>query len=232
VAPDGSPRSGRSGGGRASQRFRVERATTRLAQRLVDEAVAGTPWMPEALGVVRRASADRTYVSPPSQTVILGADAQTTSWAQVLQDFPQLGPGKTAVSQALRMQNGVEPLPAGLFNVPHHGSKRGLNVELVEQIAPAVTLFSCGRDRGKYFVPHTITQEIIREALEPIATKPAATRTADIELGMHYTGSQTDARTSAGSIGVLIAPSGRRQVWRFMDRRDVMVNLDRGRRVL
>jgi hypothetical protein len=56
-----------------------------------------------------------------------------------------------------------------------------------------------------------------------------AGRQASLE---RHTGSQTDAGTSAGSIGVPIAPSGRRQVWRFMDRRDVMVNLDRGRRVL
>lgn len=185
-----------------------------------------------AARVIRRENKDRTYLRPPSQTVILGADAQTTSWAQVVQDFPQLGPDKTAVSQALRMQNGVEPLSAGVFKVPHHGSKRGLNFELVEDITPRVTLFSCGRDKGKYFFPHTITQEIVREALQPIATSPEDDRKSDLELGIHYTGSQIDGGESAGSIGVLIAPSGRRQVWRFMDRRDVMVDLARGRPVL
>ena len=77
-----------------------------------------------AARVIERPNADRTYVRPPAQTVILGADAQTTSWAQMLADFPQLGPAKTAVTDALRMQNGVEPLNAALFKVPHHGSKR------------------------------------------------------------------------------------------------------------
>jgi len=183
-----------------------------------------------AARVIQR-NADRTYVKPPSQSVILGADAQTLSWAHVLDDFPQLGPEKTAVTEALRMANGVEPLDAALFKVPHHGSKNGLNFELVTTIAPAVSVFSCGRQGGKYGFPHSVTQEVVREALEPIATKPAAPRSPDEKLGIAYTGSQTVAGDAAGSIAVLIAPSGRREVWRFMDKRDASVDLARGRKV-
>lgn len=180
--------------------------------------------------LIRRGT-DRTYVRPPTQTVILGADAQTTSWSQVLTDFPQLGPSRTAANRALRMQNGVEPLRAGVFKVPHHGSKRGLNFELVENVDPSITLFSCGRDKGKYFFPHIVTQELVREALQPIATEAGTDRESDARLGIHYTGSLTDTGAAAGSIGVLIAPSGRRQIWRFMDARHEMVDMGRGRLV-
>jgi beta-lactamase superfamily II metal-dependent hydrolase len=183
-----------------------------------------------AARVIQRA-ADRTYVRPPSQTIILGADAQTLSWAHVLDDFPQLGPDKTAVTEALRMANGVEPLDAELFKVPHHGSKNGLNFELVTAVSPAVSVFSCGRQGGKYGFPHSVTQELVREALEPIATKPTAARSPDEALGISYTGSLTASGAAAGSVAVLVPPSGRREVWRFMDRRDANVDLARGRKV-
>jgi beta-lactamase superfamily II metal-dependent hydrolase len=183
-----------------------------------------------AARVIQRA-ADRTYVRPPSQTVILGADAQTLSWAHVLDDFPQLGPDSTAVTDALRMANGVEPLSAQLFKVPHHGSKNGLNFELVTTVAPAVSVFSCGRQGGKYGFPHSVTQELVREGLEPIATKPQTPRSPDEKLGIAYTGSLTDGGNPGGSIAVLIPPSGRREVWRFMDGRTASVDLARGRKV-
>ena len=186
-----------------------------------------------AARVIKRA-ADRTYIRGDAQTIVLGADAQTLSWAQVLGDFPQLGQADkipTAVATALRAQNAVEPLKALAFKVPHHGSKRGLNFELVEEISPSLCLFSCGRERGKYFFPHTIPQEIVREVRQAIATKPQEPRKSDVDLGIHYTGSATDGGGHAGSIGLLVAPTGSRQIWRFMDRRDVNLSLADGRRV-
>lgn len=186
-----------------------------------------------AARVIRR-NADRTYVRQDTRTIVLGADAQTLSWAQVMGDFPQLAETQktpTAAATALRMQNGVEPLRALAFKVPHHGSKRGLNFELVEELNPSFCLFSCGRERGKYFFPHTIPQEIVREARQAIATKPDEPRKDDADLGIHYTGSLTDTGAAAGSIGLLIAPTGSRQLWRFMDARARNVRLADARRV-
>lgn len=121
-------------------------------------------------------------------------------------------------------------MSAGIFKVPHHGSKRGLNFELAEAISPALSLFSSVRGRGKYHFPHLITQEILREMRQPLATRPGTARHADEALGLQYTGSLTDNNEPAGSIGVLIRPSGRRQVWRFMERSSSQVDIADGRK--
>jgi beta-lactamase superfamily II metal-dependent hydrolase len=168
---------------------------------------------------------DRSYVRLPSmQTLILSADAQTLSWAQVAVDFPQLGPDNTAASKALRLARGTEPLSAQVFKVPHHGSKHGLTLELVEEISPALSIVSSGRERGKYGFPHAVTQDAMREALQPIASKPKK-RKDDHELGIHYTGSRTSAGDPAGSIAVVISPGGKRRLWRFMEDRHAAIDL-------
>ena len=97
---------------------------------------------------------DRTYVKlPSSKSLILGADAQTLSWSQALVDFPQLGPQRTAASQALRAARGTVPLQADVFKVPHHGSKHGLNLELVEAISPKLSLISSVAGGGRIQLP-------------------------------------------------------------------------------
>ena len=100
---------------------------------------------------------DRTYVKlPSSKSLILGADAQTLSWSQALVDFPQLGPQRTAASQALRAARGTAPLQADVFKVPHHGSKHGLNLELVEAISPNLSLISSVAGGGNTTSPMTL----------------------------------------------------------------------------
>lgn len=173
---------------------------------------------------------ERTYVKlPTTQTLLLGADAQTLSWAQVMVDFPQLGPSKTPVSDALRTLKGVVPLRAQLFKIPHHGSKHGLNLELVEAIAPAISLVSSGAGGGKYNFPHDVAQEMLREGVEAIAGRGTRPRSSDHELGIHYTGETTTAGDALGSVGVVFKRTGRRKVWRFMDGPGDTVELARGR---
>jgi hypothetical protein len=45
------------------------------------------------------------------------------------------------------------------------------NLELIERIAPRVTLVSSDSTKSRWNFPHTVTQELIMEALEPLATK-------------------------------------------------------------
>ena len=166
--------------------------------------------------------------------MILGADAQTLSWAQVLVDFPQLDAVKTAVSTALRRANGVIPLDASVFKIPHHGSKHGLNLELVESIQPAVSIVSSVHDGGKYDFPHEVSQAALREALDPISSKPGGAHRDDTDLNILYTGStETDAAGKAvgplGSICVLVGAGGRRDIWRFRDAPDKNIALAAGR---
>jgi hypothetical protein len=184
---------------------------------------------PKKRSLLRRAS---------TQTLILGADAQTRSWAQVLVDFPQLGPHDTEVTKALRGAGGYEPLAADVFKVPHHGSKHGLNLELVEQVMPAVSIVSSVHDAGKYGFPHAVTQAALREALDPISSKPPGSdHRSDAELGILYTSSseQTDGKPDPskplGTVALLVGAGGRREVWRFGDAATDEIDLSTGRRM-
>jgi beta-lactamase superfamily II metal-dependent hydrolase len=166
---------------------------------------------------------NRSYVRLPTmQTLILGGDAQTLSWSQVLIDFPQLGPQRTAVTTALRRARGSEPLTAQVFKVPHHGSKHGMNLELAETIKPAVSVVSSVRDGGRYHFPHEVSQLALREAIDPISSRPGSSHRSDAELGIQYTGSrEVDADGSdlgpLGTIALLVGVGGRREQWRFGD---------------
>jgi beta-lactamase superfamily II metal-dependent hydrolase len=178
---------------------------------------------------------DRTYIKlPTSQALILGADAQTRSWAQVMVDFPQLDPAKTAVTKALRRARGYEPLNASVFKVPHHGSKHGLNLELVELMKPGMSIVSSVRGGGRYEFPHALTQMALREALDPISSKPGSEYKSDPALSILYTGSrELDEKGrpggTLGTIAVLVGAGGRREVWRFGDGATGKVDLDEGR---
>ena len=183
-------------------------------------------------------NADRTYVKlPTTQTLILGADAQTRAWAQVLVDFPQLGATRTAVSTALRKSRGSEPLSAQVFKVPHHGSKHGLNLELVEAIKPAVSIVSSVREGGRYHFPHEVMQAALREALDPRSSEPGKPHRTDDELNILYTGSKmldaADAPVSPlGTVGMLIGAGGRREIFRFCDDPTDRVQLAQGRKLV
>lgn len=140
-------------------------------------------------------------------SLILGADAQTTSWAQATLDFPQLRHQEGAVHRELRSAMGGDPLRGEVFKVPHHASKHGLNIELVERIAPRLSLISSTAGTGRYGFPHHLAVESIREARRPTSTS-GEKRPADHELGIHYTGA-VEAGSGAGALGsiaVLVPP--------------------------
>lgn len=166
---------------------------------------------------------------PAGATLLLGADAQTDSWSEVLHDNPQLEAAGTAVAEALRKARGVEPLKADVFKVPHHGSKHGLNLELVEKVDPGVSLVSSVAGGGKYNFPHRVALEELREGLEP-TTQSGADHSLDYKLGIHFTSGSDDAGKKLGTIAVVLGPSGsKRQVWRFGDAPEDRVDLAAGR---
>jgi beta-lactamase superfamily II metal-dependent hydrolase len=167
--------------------------------------------------VLKRAD-DRSLVKLPAvQSLILGADSQTLSWGVVLNDFPQLGPRKTAVTDALRKAGGVEPLKGNVFKIPHHGSKHGVSLELVEAIGPQLSLISSVRDGGKYNFPHDVSLGQIREAMKS-TTSSGQSHDPDHDLGIHYTGAVDSSGADLGSIAVVMSPGGgKRRVWRFGD---------------
>ena len=166
---------------------------------------------------VEQRGADRRYLRiRRTQGLVLGADAQTLSWGQVMTDFAGLRPSDSPVAKQLRMALGADPLRAQVFKVPHHASKHGLNLGLVEAVDPSVTLVSSVGGGGKYNFPHVVTLEALREGLEATTLK-GTERSADWKLGIHYT-SARDGRSALGSIAMVVPPTGtRRGIWRFRD---------------
>ena len=174
---------------------------------------------------------NRRLRKPSPQSLVLGGDAQTLSWSQVLVDFPQLGPDPTPVNQALGKARGLVPLRAKVFKVPHHGSKHGLSLELVEAIDPKLSIVSSVSGGGRYAFPHRVAVEALREALEPIASDATRARTSDWELGIHYTGARDDAGADLGTIAIVMSPTGsKRELWRLGDADTKAVDLSRARR--
>jgi len=93
--------------------------------------------------------------APRTRALVLGADAQTTSWAYVLADFPFLRKSDTPAAKAIAAAQGNFDLLRGeVLKVSHHGSKHGVNLELVERVAPKVSLISSVAGGGNYHFPH------------------------------------------------------------------------------
>jgi hypothetical protein len=180
---------------------------------------------------VEQRDGERRYLRlKRTQALLLGADAQTLSWGHVMSDFAELRPSESPVAKALRMAIGSDPLRAQVFKVPHHASKHGVNLELVELIKPRLTLISSAGGGGRYNFPHTVAQESVREALEAIATSGAAHK-PDYQLGIHYTCARDSAAEPLGSLAIVISPTGRkRELWRFGDTPDQAIELSEARR--
>ena len=170
---------------------------------------------------------------PRAATIILGADAQTLSWSFVATDFPFLAASGSPQAKAIAGATGNRDLlSADVLKVSHHASKHGVNLELIERMKPAVTLISSTASGPSYRFPHTVSQEVIREALDPVAGTITAGAVrphhADEDLGIFYT-SDTVSGTGADAGSVAVITRGRRrQVWRFGDSVAQPIDLNAG----
>jgi beta-lactamase superfamily II metal-dependent hydrolase len=175
------------------------------------------------------------------RTVILGGDAQTDAWSGVLAEFPHLDPDERNWARAIGARGGQQPLRCDFFKVPHHASKRGVNLELLERLGdrgsggpssgPPVIALSCatGRDSHHGF-PHAVCQGLLREVRDPQA-KSGGNHRPDDDLGIHYTSQQTAEGGMAGSIAYVVGPTGSTRLFRLNDRADQPVDLHAARRV-
>lgn len=168
--------------------------------------------------IVQRGN-NRDYRRPAAPwSLLLGGDAQTTSWAQAVLDFPQLlaeGELRARLSDPM----GPDPLRAQIFKIPHHASKHGVNIELVERVKPTLCLVSSVGGSGRYNFPHHLAVEAVREGLQP--TTSGQERSPDHELMLFYTSDRRGVRAkkTLGSIAVIVPPKrgARPSVWRFGD---------------
>jgi competence protein ComEC len=170
------------------------------------------------------------YVKARRQSLILGGDAQTLSWSQVMLDFPQLGPDHGPVAEALSKAQGFEPLNVDVFKVPHHASKNGLNLELVTEMSPSLSFVSSRAGGGSYNFPHVVAVEALREALEE-TVKSGAAHKPDHEIGIHYTCATDTGGKALGTIALVMSPTGgKRDLWRFGDPPSGPIDLTAARR--
>jgi hypothetical protein len=156
---------------------------------------------------------------PDPWSIILGADAQTRSWANVTADFAQLTRSTDGeVFRALRKAGGRDELAAHILKVSHHASKHGINIELIERVHPRISLISSVGGGGKYGFPHALATQAIAEALSP-TTRAGSEQLKDAELGIHYTGGLTDDGRPLGSIAMVVPAKvgGKLRMWRFGD---------------
>ena len=84
---------------------------------------------------------------------------------------------------------------------------------------------------GEYNFPHLLAQEALREGVQPVASQIVPDRKDDCDLGIHYTSVFDDADPAQplGTIGVIVPPTGRPQVWRFGDTPRATIALDQAR---
>jgi competence protein ComEC len=177
---------------------------------------------------VEQRGARRRYVGlrGKTRTFLLGADSLLASWAYVLTDFPEIDRQTGPLAEELERELGPDALGAEVFKVPHHASKHGLNLGLVEAVAPSLSLVSSVGGGGKYNFPHTVSLEALREGLEATTLK-GTPHSPDHELGIHYRAGR-DGRGALGSIALVVSPTGRkRELWRFRDGPDDDVSLAR-----
>ena len=165
--------------------------------------------------------------SPDSTTVILGGDAQTDAWGQVIQEFPHLDPDARQWARAIGAKNGRTPLKCDLLKVSHHCSKRGVNLELLERMGdrgtgrgsegPSLLVSSCASEAdSQYGFPHDVTQRLLREVRDPRA-QAGGQHSADERLGIHYTSQRIAGGGSAGSIAYVLHASGQADLYRMGD---------------
>lgn len=170
-------------------------------------------------------------IAPRTRALVLGADAQTTSWAYVLADFPFLRKSDTPAAKAIAAAQGNFDLLRGeVLKVSHHGSKHGVNLELVERVAPKVSLISSVGGGGNYHFPHTVAQDLIREGLDP-STSDGHAHPADYEKEMNvfYTCDEDDQGAALGSVA-LVMSDDECTFWRFGDGPTKQVDLGAARR--
>jgi beta-lactamase superfamily II metal-dependent hydrolase len=170
-------------------------------------------------------------------SLLLGADAQTTAWAQATVDFPELKALRNeALARELRAVRASDYLEAQIVKIPHHASKHGVNLELIERIQPQAVLVSSVGGGGKYNFPHWLAVEATREGMQASTTKGTPHR-PDHELGIHYTGGLEDLgggkTRSLGSIAIMIPPrrGAKPRLWRLMDRPGDNIALESARQM-
>jgi hypothetical protein len=124
-------------------------------------------------------------------TAILGADAQFDAWAQITQEFPELVHTDNRGQMIDPKKKSFKPLRCQVFKVPHHMSKHGATLQVVENLRPRYTIASCSED-SEYGFPHELAVMAVEELRKGAADK-----------GVRYTGHHDSSLASGTVVAIL-----------------------------
>ena len=133
-------------------------------------------------------------------TVILGGDAQFDAWAVITDEFPTL---QSTTNRGQLIDAKVrkhKPLKCQVLKVPHHMSKHGISLEVLETLLPQYTIASCA-NQSQHGFPHELTVL----AAEDIYRKTKTKR-------VFFTGHK-EAEKRSGTIVSILRGSGRPLVY-------------------
>ncbi len=124
-------------------------------------------------------------------SVILGADAQFDAWARITEEFPEL----QHTSNRGQMINPEviehKPLRCKILKVPHHMSKHGISLEVIETLNPRYAIASCS-NTSKHGFPHELTVMAVKD-----------NRKKQKDDGIRFTGHR-DAEKRSGTVVALL----------------------------
>jgi beta-lactamase superfamily II metal-dependent hydrolase len=152
-------------------------------------------------------------------TMILGGDAQLSSWELITQEFPEV---QRPSSHQPQVQKMVNLLACRVLKVAHHGSVHDSALDLFKRMRPALAIVSTKQEQrtkqatnlGHGLLPHPATTL----ALEEVGAKVLLTngRMETLEAG----GKRCDPEnTHEGSVIVVIPPGGLAR-WRKLGDRE------------
>jgi beta-lactamase superfamily II metal-dependent hydrolase len=106
-----------------------------------------------------------------SSVVILGADAEFDSWAQIAVEYPHLE--RTSTHDPL-VKKAVNLLNCSVIKVSHHGSMHSAPLDVYERMSPALAILSSKQEQSsvthhgqtvtRTLYPHPVAIETLRES--------------------------------------------------------------------
>jgi len=128
-------------------------------------------------------------------TIILGGDAQFDAWARITDEFPELqrtqNRGQMINSDVIKHR----PLRCQVLKVPHHMSKHGISLEVLETLMPRYSIASCA-NKSEYKFPHELTVMAAKDIR----------KTKEKDDGIRYTGHR-DKKLRSGTVVALLRGS-------------------------
>jgi beta-lactamase superfamily II metal-dependent hydrolase len=146
-------------------------------------------------------------------TIILGGDAQFDAWAKITDEFPELvrteNRGQMLDPAVIKHQ----PLHCQVLKVPHHMSKHGISLEVLETLQPQFTIGSLS-DSSTHGFPHELTVM----AIEDIQKKK-------LDKGIRFTGHPQPDLRGGSVVTIMRGGSSKPLVYTLGDKIDQMAPL-------